>query len=379
MSSISECALDRHFTAQLRKLRLYSQEHPISEEECELRQCWMDHLQQAKGEDKYARNCMTLMMYDQFQQTGHLRKPFTEIENIQRSMDDLLNEYDGELGIEEQPAATATVEDAQEAETNASSYGGGSSRCSKEVSVANTLPEFESVKQSNQALLKEIDSLHNRTLETEQHYKTKSQLLEQKMAEKSRIDQQESIYRACRAAIDLLKSWPGDQAPLNFLATCLEPLLRSDLISSTHISELDRSLEDVLDRMVKQICTRRDENVRILYDHILHNQQDMLNEREGKVRRVQESLKLERQRLQLLSEDLKRREDLIWRHQSIVTIPRKPFEEPASPRIKECEFCHREKFLKRGPIDPICRICQFGISKSAEELEKLSDLSIDKW
>ncbi|KAI8040352.1 uncharacterized protein LOC128258301 [Drosophila gunungcola] len=344
MSSISECALDRHFTAQLRKLRLYSQEHPISKEECELRQCWMDHLQQAKGEDKYARNCMTLMMYDQFQQTGHLRKPFTEVENIQRSMDDLLNEYDGELRVEEQPAAT--VEDAQEGETNASCYGGGSSRCSKEVAVANPLPEFESVKQSNQDLLKEIDSLHSRTLETEQHYKTKSQLLEQKMAEKTRIDQQESIYRACRGAIDLLKSWPGDQAPLNFLATCLEPLLRSDLVSSTQISELDRSLEDVLDRMVKQICTRRDENVRILYDHILHNQQDMIKEREGKVRRIQESLKLERQRLQLLSEDLKRREDLIWRHQSIVTIPRKPSEEPASPRNNRVRILSQGKVLQ---------------------------------
>ncbi|XP_016969010.1 uncharacterized protein LOC108037069 [Drosophila rhopaloa] len=383
MNPLTECGLDRHFATQVRNLRLFTREHPISQKDIDLSQRWLDHLQQATGQDKYARNCIMLMMNDQLREIGHLRKPFTEMKNVQRCMDDLLNEYDGGT-VEEQPM-TAAVKEAEEIMSTASSYGGGSSRCSKEATVKNPLPEFDSVKQANQDLLKEIDSLHSRTVEAEQHYRSRSLMLEKKMAEKFKVDQQElqqeCIYQACREAIALLKNWSGGEMPLNFLATCFEPFLRNELVTSPQISKLDCSLEDILNGIMNQACARREKNVRMLYDHIQKHQHEILNEKEGKVRQMQEYLKQERQRLRVLSDDLKRREVLIWSHQSAVTG--RPLEEPSSPRITECEYCLWEKSLKARPIDPTCRICQLEKSKSAEELEKLSDvlsdLSVDKW
>nr|XP_016934377.1 uncharacterized protein LOC108013187 [Drosophila suzukii] len=387
MSNPKECALDRHFAAQLRNLRSYSKEHPVSQEDFAISQLWMNHFQEAKGSDKFARNCLMMLMYRQLQEIGHLSKPFTEMESMNRSMDDLLNEYNGTTVEEQSPV----VEDVQETETNASSYGGGNSRCSLDVAAVQPLPtpEFEGIKQANRDLLKEIDSLHIRTVESERLYRSRNQMLEKKMADKSMGGKpelgQESIYLACRTAIELLRDWPGDSVRLNFLATCLEPFLRTELITSTQIAELDLCLEDTLNNMVIQACSRRDDNVRMLYDHILRHDKDGLKEKEGKLRRIHESLRQERQRLRLLSEDLKRREDFIWRHQAIATLAVTgiPPEELVSHSISKCELCQREKSFRTGPIDQTYRIGKLEKSQSAEDLQKLfdalSDLSENKW
>ncbi|XP_037720390.1 uncharacterized protein LOC119553829 [Drosophila subpulchrella] len=384
MSNPNECALDRHFAAQLRNLRTYSKEHPVSEEDFAISQLWMNHFQEAKGSDKFARNCMMMLMYGQLQEIGHLSKPFTEMENMNRSMDDLLNEYNGTTVEEQSPV----VEDVQETETNASSYGGGSSRCSLAIQPLPT-PEFEGIKQANRDLIKEIDSLHIRTVESERLYRSRNQMLEEKVADKYMGGKpelgQESVYLACRTAIELLKNWPGDTVRLNFLATCLEPFLRTELITSIQIAELDLSLEDILNNMVIQACSRMDDNVRMLYDHILRHDKDGLKEKEGKLRRLHESLRQERQRLRVLSEDLKQREDFIWRHQAIATlaVTGLPPEELVSPSISKCQLCHTGNSFRTGPIDQTYRIGKLEKPQSAEDLQKLSDalsdLSVDKW
>ncbi|XP_016965065.1 uncharacterized protein LOC108034638 [Drosophila biarmipes] len=387
MSHPNECALDRHFAFQLRNLRSYSKEHPVSQEDFDISQRWMSHFQEAKGSDKFARNCMMMLMYAQLQEIGRLSKPFTEMENMTRSMDDLLNEYNGTAAQEQPPV----VGDVQDADTNASSYGGGSIRSSQDGAAEEPLssPEFQSIKQANQDLLKEIDSLHSRTVETVRQYRSRHQMLEDKMAEKVLGGKPElgqgSIYLSCRAALELLKDWPGDTVRLNFLATCLEPFLRTELITSVQIAELDLNLEDILNSMVIQACSRRDDNVRMLYEHILRHDKDGLKEKEGKLRRLHESLREERQRLRLLSEDLRRREDFIWRHQAIATlaVTGLPPEELGSPSISKCELCHRGKSLRAGPVDPTYRMGKLEKDQAAGDLQKLSDalsdLSVDKW
>ncbi|XP_017011825.3 uncharacterized protein [Drosophila takahashii] len=355
MSDLNECALDRHFAAQLRDLQSYSKEHPVSQEDFAISQRWMKYFQGAKGPDKFARNCMLLLMFNQLREIGHLSEPFTEMENMDRSLDDLVNEYQ----------VTAVVADAQETETSASNSGGGSSGCYQEVTSEEPLtgPQFESIKQANQELLKEIDSLHSRTVETEKLYRSRNQELEKKMAEKSKRGKPEGISQSCRAAIHLLKDWPGDTVRLNFLATCFEPLLRKELVTSLQIAELDLRLEDTLNSLVMQACSRRDDNVRMIYEQILRHDKNVLKEKEEKLRRFQESLKQERQRLRVLSEDLKRREDLIRRHQAIATLAATglPPEDLGSLR---CELCQRE------------------VSESDEDLpefsDAFSDLSVDK-
>ncbi|XP_039486487.1 uncharacterized protein LOC120448518 [Drosophila santomea] len=383
MSDLSEFALDRHFASQLRNLQSYSKEHPVSQEDHDISQRWMPHFQEAKGLDKFARNCMLLMMFNQLRDLGHLSKPFTELENLSRSMDDLLNEYHGPMTAEEQQQPADG--DTQDAETDVSNYGSGSCRLSSEVppTFAISLPEFESIKQANQDLLKEIDSLHSRTVETEKLFISKHKILEKQIAEKSVAAKaelpQDSIYQACHAAIDLLKNWPGESVRLNFLATCLEPLLRNDVVTSLQISELDLSLENTLNGMVIQACSRREESVRMLYNAIMVHDKDDLKKKEDKWRRLQESTMLERQRLRALSEDLKRREDLIWRFQAVATlaISGRPSDDQRSPSSSTCESCQKEKAIGKGLIDPISRNSKSGKPKSFVDLENLSDVLSD--
>ncbi|XP_017042667.1 uncharacterized protein LOC108089070 [Drosophila ficusphila] len=398
MSQFGETSLDRHFALQVRNLIKLLKDTNVSEKDLETSQRWLRHLKQVEPKDKYARNCMLLMINDQLEQSGKLRKPITEVENMDRCMDELLNEYK-RMALGEQPPVEDEV---QETNTNAVSQDGGSSRCAEEVSsvenhnvennavenqiVENNIVEYDSLKQANQNLLKEIDSLHSRTLETEKHYRSRSQMFEKTMAEKVKAGkpelQQEALYQACREAIVLLRNWPGDTIPLNFLANCLEPLIRNELVDVSQISELDRTLQDTLNEMVKEACMRRDKNVRILYDYVLKHQDDVLKEKEEKLNRIKESLKQERHRLRLAAEDLKRREDLVW-SQAIGTLAISGNSTAAqSPRISLCELCHREKSYRSGIRDPMCQLCRVEQIQNVDELEKLSDvlsdLSIDK-
>eukprot|EP00099_Drosophila_melanogaster_P021070 NP_648189.1 uncharacterized protein Dmel_CG7366 [Drosophila melanogaster] len=389
MTQLSEFALDSHFASELRSLQLYSKEHPVSQDDHDISQRWMQHFQNAKGLDKFARNCMLLMMCEQLRDLGHLSKPFTELKNLSRPMDDLLNEYHGTTTVEE--GQMSPVEDIEDSDTNVSNYGSGSSSFSPGVPYPISTPEFESIKRSNQDLLKEIDSLHCRTVEAEKLYLSRSQILEKQIAEKSALAKtklpQEGIYQSCRAACQLLKKWPGESVRLNFLTTCLEPFLRNDMITSLQISELDLSFENTLNAMVKRACSRRDDNVRMLYDQILCQEKNDLKEKEDKVRRLQESTRLERQRLRALAEDLKRRENFIWRHQAVATLAVAGLSSddqrsPSSTNLK-CDSCLKEMSIRKGPLDPIGRSSKGEKTNDVVDLEKLSDalsdMSIDKW
>ncbi|XP_016996923.2 uncharacterized protein [Drosophila takahashii] len=379
MSDLNECALDRHFTAQLRDLRSYSKEHPVSQEDFEISQRWMNHFKEARGHDKFARNCLMLLLCNQLREIGHLTKPFTEMESMNRPLDDLVNEYKAK-----------TVEDQQPADDDDDEI--SNSSCYQEVAAEEPLPSprFESIKQANQNLLREIESLHSRAVETEKLYRSRNQVLAKKMAEKSKTGKpefvQENLNQACRSAIGLLKDWPGETVRLHFLATCLEPLLRNELVVSSQIAELDIKLEDTLNSLVLQACTRRDDNVRMLYEHVLTHDKFGLREKEEKLRRFHESLRQERQRLRLLSEDLRRREDLIWRHQAIATlaVTGLPAENPGSPGHSRCDLCQGERSFRPGTEHPPTSGTRNSKkSEGAEDLQKLtetlSDLSADKW
>ncbi|XP_017074190.1 uncharacterized protein LOC108109895 [Drosophila eugracilis] len=331
MSHLDECAQDRHFASQLRNLRLYCKEHPVRQEDFDIIQLWIKRFQEVKGLEKFARNCMMMLMYEQVRETGSLGNPFTELDYLNHSMDDLLSGYDAT--VLDEPPVVKNVN----TESNASSYGGGSSRFSQETAAQEPLPlhEFERIKQANQDLLKEIDSMHICALKTEKYYRGRNQIIAKEVEEKSVTSRsellKENIYKSCRTAIDLLKTWPGDKGRLNFFATCLEPFLRNDLVSRLMISELDLSFEDNLNSLVFQACSRRDDNVRMLYDHILRNDKVGLKEKEAKLRQLQESINVERQRLRELSEDL------IMRHQAIVTlaVTGLPLQDLGSPGISK--------------------------------------------
>ncbi|KAH8378688.1 hypothetical protein KR009_000737 [Drosophila setifemur] len=396
MCELSESDLDRHFANQLRMMGdVYTN---IGPQDLEVSQQWLELFQQAKLPDKYARNCLMLLLYSQLKETGHLGKPFLDLENMRLRLDDVLSEYDGKM--EKDHESVVGEEEAGETDTNASSYGGGSSRCCCPLDVVSVdtgserlHPDIQCVQQANLALLNEIALLHTKTLETETLYRCRHQMLDKKLAEKPKLGKmefcQQRIWQASIQAIDRLNDWSGSTSPLDFLASILGPFLRNEPHMSSQISKLDRYFELMLDRMVLQACERREGNVRILYEQLFKQMRETQRVKEEQMQRTQEALKQEFKKLRVLSEDLKHRDELIWKHQEIATMAatgemcQPSAEERSSPRTT-CEVCQGLKCSPKSQAKLKTAIrrarakCQF-----AEELEKftegLSDLSERKW
>ncbi|KAH8376391.1 hypothetical protein KR200_004739 [Drosophila serrata] len=295
MCDISEYALDRQFATQVRALGEVYEEN-ISCQDFDLSQHWLQVFQEVKTKAKCARNGLMLLLISQLREMGRLGKPFVDLKNTCRPLDDVLNEYDGKMDGE-------LEFDALEVDTNASTSGSVSSR----------------------SYLK----------------------LEKDLTKKPQAGNQEKIWQATIRAIDSLKDWTEGNQKIDFLATCFEPFLENEPFISSQIHELDRRLEAMLDDVVKQATERSYKNMRIMYSCVFQHQKNCCKVRLKELEKSEKLLKDEKQKLRLYAEDLKRREDQLRHHEAIaVQVVKCPDPEKLlllSPRTPGCEHCQKNR------------------------------------
>ncbi|KAH8293781.1 hypothetical protein KR054_004407, partial [Drosophila jambulina] len=304
MCDISEYALDRQFATQVRALGEVYEEN-ISCQDFDLSQHWLQVFQEAKPKAKYARNGLMLLLISQLREMGRLGKPFVDKENMRRPLDDVLNEYDGKMDGE-------LDSDELEMDTNVSTSGSGSSRASSEI-VLND----RQAKEVHRELLKEVSTLETEKLFASRYLKLEKNSSKKPQAGKQELYLQDKVWQATIRAIDRLKDWTGDTQQIDFLATCFEPFLENEPAISAQIHELDRRLETMMDDMVKQATERRYTNMRILYSCVFQHQKNCCKVRLKELEKSEKSLREEKQKLRVYAEDLKRREDLLQRHEAI--------------------------------------------------------------
>ncbi|EDV39037.1 uncharacterized protein Dana_GF24699 [Drosophila ananassae] len=401
MSDLNECELDRHFKSQLRVMGdVYVK---ISREDLEVSQRWLELFQKAKRQDKYARNCLMLLMYDQLKELGRLEKPFLDLENLRLRLDDVLSQYEGRKDEDQ----VSVAGEAADTETNASDYDAASSRCGSQECTSDvdfmegSCPNFVSIKQANAALLNEISLLHSKTLETEKMYRCQHQLLDKRLAQKPKVRKlsawQEKIWETTVQSIGRLTEWAGSDYPFDFVSSILGPFLKNEPELSSQLYKLDRHFNAMLEKMVFKECDRREGNVRILYEQLIMAQKEAQRFKDQQMQKAQDALKLEFKKIRALSEDLQRREELIQRHmpasgdlelcafcqEAAKSQSRslRPTERQGCPRVLPCEICEGEKCSPTRFKDVIRRN---GRRKSifSEDREKLteglSDLSDGK-
>ncbi|KAH8240139.1 hypothetical protein KR032_011483 [Drosophila birchii] len=358
MCDISEYALDRQFATQVRALGEVYEEN-ISCQDFDLSQHWLQVFQEVKPKAKFSRNGLMLLLISQLREMGRLGKPFVDIKNMCRPLDDVLNGYDGKMDGE-------LESDALETDTNASTSGSCSSRGSSEVVIND-----RQTKEANRKLF---------NLETEKLYASRYHKLEKEVSKKPPAGKQElylhdRIWQASIRAIDRLKDWTGGTQKIDFLATCFEPFLENEPAISGHIHELDRRLEAMMDDMVKQATDRRHNNMRVLYSCVFQHQKNCCKIRLNELEKSEKLLKEEKQKLRAYAEDLKRREDLLQRHEDIaVQVVKCPDPEKLlllSPRTPGCENCQKERVAAKSRT---CRIRRRASrSRCVQEQGKLSD------
>ncbi|KAH8406871.1 hypothetical protein KR222_009640, partial [Zaprionus bogoriensis] len=353
MGEMNNISLDRHYTWQLRMMGdVYT--HCLSQADYKIGARWLQIFAQATGADKYARNCLMLLMYSQLRERGKLGSPFTELgddDGTQCRLEDVLSEFEKrtdhkqlqkadllekkpqELTVEQVPPLS--IGDGSEGDTNSCSYGGGSSRRSlrhpeqaepeQQSSVGQSSnSNYERISQRNLQLIEELGQLHARTVAHEQRMKQTDsnwqQRIKQSQAESPMPTQRAKallikIERGTHQAIRRLREWSADTEPLNFLTTCLQDVLAEEPESLPMLNELDCKLEHVLDRLLEQAGERREKNVRILYDQLLEQQHDSLQSKHEALQREQQALERGRQELQRQLHDLRHREHRLWQQQ----------------------------------------------------------------
>lgn len=377
MGEVSEYDLDRHFTTQVRGIgEVY--DGKIRCQDFDLSQLWLEVFQDAKSPAKYARNALMLLMCGQLREWGRLGKPFVDMENMRRPLDDVLNEYDGNMDadVETDPLETETDASISNGETRSESP----DLVTGDPEAKEAGGDFECVKQANRELLKEIDSLCYRTLETEKLYVSRCHQLQKQLAKKTsggkpEVLLQDRIWQAVIRAIDRLKDWSGDTQKIDFLATCFAPFLENEPAISGQIHELDRRLEVMLDEMVKQASERKYINMRIMYGCVYQHQKDCCKERRMELERSEQALREEKLKLRAYAEDLKRREEVLQRHEAIAAgMIKCPDPERlllSTPGVPYCEKCENEKIAKRSRT--CCHRKCAAKAKRVQDLAKFSD------
>ncbi|XP_022215448.2 general transcriptional corepressor CYC8 [Drosophila obscura] len=166
-STLNEAALDQHFAAQSRVLGQVLTEQ-ISRNDHSLAQKWLRAFNRACKNDKYARNCLMLLMFGQLKDMGQLSEPFVELENLQLSLQEVLTEYDGNLtDLQESPSEDFNAEDGNAAGTqkyvappNVGNYNMAESNraAPSRMSTRATEPMSKNpvIKQANQLLMNQV-------------------------------------------------------------------------------------------------------------------------------------------------------------------------------------------------------------------------------
>lgn len=343
MVEINDNLLDRHYKLQLKMMgEVYTQCR--SQADFSIGERWMECFTVAPPEQKYARNCLMMLMHSQLKDHGKLDIPFTELSNVQRPLDEVLDglqSFDAaeeknlleteELKEDMQKELTVKKERLKEPETTldidsvASDCGDNSSSCCGGGSSCLTpMSNYQRMTERNHQLLKEISQMHARTLQNELRLKDTDTHWQQKVKQsqaQSPLQTQRGqallikIERGTQQAIRRLKDWSAANGPLNFLVTCWQDVLADEPQSQPQLVELDRKLERVLDNLLEQAGERREKNVRMLYDQLFEQQQETLQAKQKALRQEERALDDARHKLQLQLHELRHREHQFWLQQ----------------------------------------------------------------
>ncbi|XP_030561028.1 uncharacterized protein LOC115762810 [Drosophila novamexicana] len=402
MSELNENSLDRHFVSQLQMMcNVYS--NRISKSDFMISQRWLQLFHKAGKRDKYARNCLMLLMYGQLREMGKLGMPFTKLDNANRKLEEVLSDYQGRLEEEQDedeeeaeqlqlqelpvneakqqpvpeslplalPELQLDVQDNEDAAsaltTNLSGYSNSTHRFTPRAPELERLESgdgggagpsisyvpdasFELLTQQNQALIREINLMHARTLENEQRFRQADTSWQQRLTPaQMELPKPRAppllprLERGMLLAMRRLREWTAASGPLNFLHICLQDMLDDEPATRKQLFELDRRLETVLDNMLEQAGERREKNVRMLYDQLFKQQQEALQSKQQLLRHEQRALIQARQQLQAHVQDLKQREQIFWEQQAAASATRQCYlsdsrqAPPASPRASSCQ------------------------------------------
>lgn len=343
MVEINDNLLDRHYKLQLKMMgEVYTQCR--SQADFSIGERWMECFAVAPPEQKYARNCLMMLMHNQLRDQGKLDIPFTELSNVQRPLDEVLDELQSfdeaekktlldseELKEDMQKQITLKMERLKEPEVtpdidsavsdcgdHTSSCCGGGSTC------VTTTSNYERMTERNHQLLNEISQMHARTVQNELLLKDTDKHWQQKVKNSqahSPLQTQRGqallikIERGTQQAIRRLKDWSAVNGPLNFLVTCWQDVLADEPQSQPQLIELDRKLETVLDNLLEQAGERREKNVRILYDQLFEQQQETIRAKQEALLQEEQALEEARHKLQHQLHDLRHREHQLWLQQ----------------------------------------------------------------
>ncbi|XP_032596467.2 uncharacterized protein LOC6557263 [Drosophila grimshawi] len=103
--------LDRHFMQQVKEYETVFRTKACPSDQ-EIIMCWLRILTAAPESQKLARNCLMLLMYGHLNEIGYLQKPFTDMRNFGKDLNDILDSYKG------LPVPSAVKSTKKEAETS---------------------------------------------------------------------------------------------------------------------------------------------------------------------------------------------------------------------------------------------------------------------
>ncbi|KAM8710673.1 hypothetical protein ACLKA7_017317 [Drosophila subpalustris] len=244
MSELNEDSLDRHFAKQLQMVSdvFIQSVCPVHHD---IIHHWLLVFYEATTADKYARNCLMVLMHEQLKAMGQLGRPFTELANTKLPLEQVLTKYEADAPVKNYTES--------ELETNYTSYDGASSQLS-------TVDHKDLPKRSVQSLLQKVEC-------------------------------------NARHAIRRLRNWTPNGAPINFLLNTLQDILDDEPETRRLLLELDRKLERELENLLEQAGERREKNVRILYDQLFMQQQDLLQAKQALLQQEREALAEAREQL----------------------------------------------------------------------------------
>lgn len=396
MDEMNENLLDRHYTMQLRMMGdVYTLCH--SQEDFTIGARWLERFAQAPREQKYARNCLMMLMYSQLKELGKLSSPFTKLYNAPRPLDEVLE------GLQSQDKAERKVHEQEElndelehqlvlklehlkelqqhhqqkivghlpaldlsnntsdcGDTNSfNSYGCGGSH-ENETRPSCAFSSYDRLTVRNQQLMEEISQLHARTVQNEQRFRDADTHWEHKVKQSQILSPMHTqrgqallikIERGTQQAIRRLKDWSAASGPLNFLATCWQDVLADEPESRAQLLQLDHKLEQVLDNLLEQAGERREKNVRILYDQLFEQQQEAILAKQDALRKEELALDEARQKLQHQLHDLRHREHQFWQQQHLVQPNNDDEDRSDRERDEDCSCLQYDKLCN-------CKDCE---------------------
>ncbi|XP_034481016.1 uncharacterized protein LOC117786759 [Drosophila innubila] len=300
MSELNEDSLDRHFAKQLQMVSdvfiqsICAVHHDIIHH-------WLLVFYEAPLSDKYARNCLMVLMHEQLKVMGKLGKPFTDLANAKLPLEEVLTKYESEKQSEPENPPIAKTNTESDLETNYTSYDGVSSRSSGKLSTVvqssfnskKKKSDYELQLEKKQQLLKQAN-LDNYK-ESESNWQKKMNQSLQTLRSQTRLQKVESN---ARHAIRRLKNWTPSSGSINLLRITLQDIFDDEPETRRILLDLDRKLERELENLLEQAGERREKNVRILYDQLFKQQQDLLQAKQTLLEQEQQNLAKARQQLQ---------------------------------------------------------------------------------